>query len=454
MRTGNRRRVAALGLGLAAALTTTGCLQSPVGGQGEGAGLSGFVDNAQADGDGKVVVLGAFGGVEQESFEASIAAFEEESGIDVEYTADQDFTTTIKTRVGSGDSPDIGIFPQPGGLAEFVDEGAVQPIDTFLDYDALDRTLVPGFLDFARFEGRVYGAPMRMAVKSVVYYPKKAWEQAGHPTEFETYQDLMKFSQDLVDQGETPWCMGWESAQATGWVGTDGLEQMVLVTAGPDVYDQWVDHQIPFSDPVIATALDAYGEIAKGEGMVLGGKRAILNTPFAEAGLPMFDQAGPKCWMERQGNFAIGFYPAEIQDVLDEELGVFKFPRFEGGYDGDPTLVGGDYAAVFNGNDEDVQEFMQFLSSDQFGAEWAQAGGWLSPHATFDGSHYPDDVTRAIADMAYQASATSYDASDLMPKSVGSGTFWTEMVKWIDGASTQETLDALEESWPAEGEEQ
>ncbi|WP_374456107.1 ABC transporter substrate-binding protein [Nocardioides sp.] len=434
------------------AVGATGCLQPSNGGAGAGAGLEGYVDNAQADGDGEVTVLGAFGGTEQEAFEASIKAFEDESGIDVKYTADQDFTTTIKTRVGSGDSPDIGLFPQPGGIAEFVEDGAVQPIDTFLDYDNLDRTLVPGFLDFARFDGRVYAAPMRMAVKSVVYYPKPEWEAAGYPKEFDTYQDLMEFSDQLIADGETPWCMGWESDQATGWVGTDWIEQMLLVTAGPDVYDDWVSHEIPFNDPQVVKAFDVFGEIAKADGMVLGGSQRILNTPFAEAAFPMFE-AKPECWMERQGNFGIGFFPAEVQEDLDNRVGVFKFPRYEGGYDGDPTLVGGDYAAVFNGNDEDAAEFMRFLTSDAFGAEWAQAGGWLSPHTTFDVSNYPNETTRQIAAMAYEASATSYDASDLMPKTVGSGTFWTEMVKWIDGASTQATTDALEDSWPASGEE-
>lgn len=436
--------------GFAVAVLTTGCLQSPNEASGSGAGLEGYVDNSQSDGDQVVTVLGAFGGVEEDAFNDSLAAFEEESGIDVKYTADQDFTTTIKTRVGAGDSPDIGIFPQPGGLAEFVDSGDVQPIDTFLDYDALDDTLVPGFLDFARFNGRVYAAPMRMAVKSVVYYPKQAWQQAGYPEEFDTYQDLMAFSEDLIADGETPWCMGWESDQATGWVGTDGLEQSMLITAGPDVYDEWVDHRIPFNDPQVADALDVYGEIAKGDGMVFGGKDAILNTPFAEAALPMFADGGPRCWMERQGNFAIGFFPEDIRNNLDEEVGVFKFPRYQGGYDGESTLVGGDYAAVFNGNDEDTKQVMEFIASDQFGGKWAAVGGWLSPHTTFDGSQYPDDVTRSIADMAYDADITRYDASDLMPKTVGSGTFWTEMVKWIQGDSTQTTLDALEASWPAD----
>ena len=106
-----------------------------------------------------------------------------------------------------------------------------------------------------------------------------------------SYQDLLTLSQQIADSGTPPWCMGWESDQATGWVGTDWLEEMVLRIGGPDVYDQWVKHEIPFDDPTIVEALDAYGEIALNPDLVLGGTNGILNTGFADAMTPAFDAA-------------------------------------------------------------------------------------------------------------------------------------------------------------------
>lgn len=92
---------------------------------------------------------------------------------------------------------------------------------------------------------------------------------------------------------------------------------------------------------------------------------------------------------------------------------------------------------------------MTFLTSPDFGAEWAQAGGWLSPHKTFDASHYPDDLTRKIAEIATDAKVFRYDGSDLMPKAVGSGTFWTGMVEWPQGSkSSQQVCDDIEAGWP------
>ncbi len=440
MGTGKRRRLAAVGVGATLALLTTGCLSS-----GDSGGDSGGVSSGDS-GDGTVTILGAFGGGEKSAFEDSLAAFEEESGITIEYTEDTDFTTTIVQRVGAGDAPDIALFPQPGGLLDLSDD--MTPIEDVIDIAAIQETLIPGFLDAATKDDTVYGAPMRMAVKSIVWYPTPQYTEAGYDTEPATIQDLMALSEEIKADGTPPWCMGWESDQATGWVGTDWLEEYVLRTAGPDVYDQWVAHEIPFDDPQIVEALDAFGEIAKGDGLVLGGAKGILNTNFADAMTPAF-KANPGCYLHRQGNFATGFYPEDVQADLDSTVGTFYFPPYEGGYDGSPLLGGGDLAATFNGGDEDVQKVMEFLLSDQFGAEWAAVGGWLSPHATFDNSQYADETTRSIAQLAADADVFRFDASDLMPKSVGSGTFWTGMVDWMSGDSSKDALAKIEASWPA-----
>ncbi|WP_372728356.1 ABC transporter substrate-binding protein [Nocardioides sp.] len=424
-----------MGASVTLALAATGCL-SQDGGGGGGAGT---------DGDKSVTILGNFGGQEEAAFNEALQAFEDESGIDVEYTGDQDFATTVKARVNSGDAPDMALFPQPGGLLELSED--MTPLEDVIDVAAVQDTLIPGFLESATKDGTMYGAPMRMAVKSIVWYPKDAYLATGLSTEPASIQELAEIADKLKSDTKAPWCMGWESDQATGWVGTDWLEEYVLRTAGPDVYDQWVAHEIPFNDPQIVKALDEFGKIAKTDGEVLGGVKGILNTGFADAMTPAFKNP-PNCMLHRQGNFATGFYPEDVQANLDDAVGTFVFPPFEGGYDGQPILGGGDLAAAFNGDDPDVQEVMEFLTSDEFGGEWAAAGGWLSPHATFDSSQYADETTRAIAELAASADVFRFDGSDLMPKEVGSGTFWTGMVDWLSGESSQKTLDAIEASWP------
>ena len=444
-----RRALMAGGAVTLAAAMLSGCLQNPNATSGAGgAGLGGYVDGGTADGDKVVTILGAFGGDEEKNFNASLAEFEKSSGIDVKYTSDQDFTTTIKQKVNAGDSPDIGLFPQPGGLTELAAQGKIQPIDTYLDYDKLSATLLPGFLEAAIYKGRVYGAPMRNAVKSIVWYPKKAYEAGGYKTDPTSIQDLQQnVAQKIIAKGVAPWCIGWESDQATGWVGTDWIEEYMLRMWGPDVYDDWVAHRIPFNDEKVAKTFDEVAKIMKDPKEVLGGAKGVLNTAFGDAMTPAFANP-PKCYLHRQGNFATTFYPKNVQADLDNQVGIYVFPPFEGGFKGQAILGGGDLAGLFNGNDPDAKKVMQFLSSDKFGAPWAKAGGWLSPHKTFDVANYPNETTRKIADIANKADVLRFDGSDLMPKSVGSDSFWKQMVKWENGQDTKTTVDAIEASWP------
>jgi alpha-glucoside transport system substrate-binding protein len=440
-------RAALAGIFLLTAFSASACLQDPNSSSSGTGGINGTVDNNQADGDGVVTILGAYGGDEQKNFEKSLVKFEDQSGIDIKYTADTDFTTTIKTRVAAGDTPDIGFFPQPGGLLELADQGKIQPIDTFLDYDAIDKSLVPGILESARLNGRVFGAPVRLANKSIVWYPKKAWDAAGYKVP-KTLAELNDLTAQMKSDGiTTPWCMAWNADQATGWVGTDWIEQMVLSLDGPDVYKQWTSHEIPFDDPKVVKAFDAFDKIARTGDNVYGGVKTVVNTQVAESMVPAFRDP-PECMLERQGNFEISFLPAAIQADLDNEVGVFPFPSLKAGTTAPPILGGADLAALFNGNDDDAIQVMKFLTSDQFGAEWAQAGGWLSPHKTFDASNYPNQTTKDIAKQATDAPALLFDGSDVMPKEVGSGTFWTGMVDWIQGQSSQATAAAIEKSWP------
>ena len=405
------------------------------------------MDNNQADGDHVVTILGAYGGDEQENFEASLKPFEDESGIDIQYTADTDFTTTIKSRVRSGDTPDIGFFPQPGGLLELAGQGYVQPIDTFLDYDAIDKTLVPGLLESARLNGRVYGAPVRLANKSIVWYPKKAFEAAGYQVP-KTLDELYALSDQIKADGIAPWCMAWNADQATGWVGTDWIEQYVLTLDGPDVYNQWTSHEIPFDDPQIVEAFDDFGEDRQDRRHGLRRRadrgehpgRGVHGPGLQEDRAPVHARAAGQL----RGLVPVAGDPGRPGQPgrgLPVPVGRPKGPA-------PPILGGADLAALFNGNDEDAIEVMKFLTSDKFGAEWAQAGGWLSPHKTFDPANYPNQTTKDIAAAANDAPAVVFDGSDVMPKEVGSGTFWTGMVEWIQGASSQATAAKIEASWP------
>src|SRR6187401_1623755 len=119
----------------------------------------------------------------------------------------------------------------------------------------------------------------------------------------QTWDDMLALSDTIAATGIKPWCAGIESGDATGWPATDWLEDVMLRTAGPDVYDQWVNHEIPFNDPQVLEALETVGGILKNPDYVNGGLgdvQSIATVAWNEAANPIPDQ---QCFLHRAANF-------------------------------------------------------------------------------------------------------------------------------------------------------
>lgn len=434
-RSSTARAVAVAGL----VTLTSACLSS-------GGTDSGPADQSGGEGKKTIQILGNFSGEEATAFEAALQEFPDKD-IQVVYTGSQDFATLVRSRVQANNVPDIGLFPQPGLLADIAKTGKLLDVSEVVDLDTVKDNIIPGFIDAAEVDGTTYGVPMRMAVKSIVWTPKPEFEQAGYKAP-ETLDELFALADAIKAKGQTPWCIGMESGAATGWLATDYMEDLVLRLAGPETYDKWVSHEIPFNAPEIKEAGQAFERIFAPEGNVLGGRKAISSTSFQTALNPMF--ASPaKCFMSKQGNFiqSPGFFPDAVQQDIDNNAAVFAFPGTEAGKPA-PALLGGDLAAAFN-NDPSTKKVMEFLASEDFGGPWAKAGGWISPYKGFDASNYPNDTTREIAENALAAEVGRYDGSDAMPAAVGAGSFWKGMTAWVSGQKTlDQVLDEIEKSWP------
>src|SRR5207253_2054573 len=95
-----------------------------------------------------------------------------------------------------------------------------------------------------------------------------------------TWDDLQKLAADNKSKAQAPWCVGLESGAASGWPGTDWIEDFVLRTAGPDTFGQWAQGKVKRSDPAIKTAWTMFGDVVK-QGNVYGGPSYVLTTNFA-----------------------------------------------------------------------------------------------------------------------------------------------------------------------------
>ncbi|WP_249268511.1 ABC transporter substrate-binding protein [Microbacterium sp. JB110] len=287
-------------------------------------------------------------------------------------------------------------------------------------------------------------------MKSFVWYSPSAFEDSGYEVP-ETWDDMMSLTDEIVaDHGSDtvkPWCFGIESGGATGWPATDFVEDMVLREAGPDVYDQWVDHEIPFDDPQIVASLDRAGDILQNEDYVNGGigdTRSIASTPWSDAGLPVLED---NCYMFRAASFFEAQLPEGTDVGPDGDIFAFYLPADTA--DEQPLLVAGDNVAAFNDN-EATQAVQAYLASPEWANERVSIGGVVSPNQGVDPANASSDVLRLTLELMQDEDAVArFDGSDLMPSEVGAGTFWSEMTAWIDGQKDGEAaLAAIESSWP------
>jgi alpha-glucoside transport system substrate-binding protein len=314
------------------------------------------------------------------------------------------------------------------------------------DMAELEETFGDYFLTLGEYEGKHYGMPTNINLKSMVWYPKDDFDKAGYqvPT---TWDEMIALSDQIKADGGTPWCVGFKSEGSTGWPATDWMEDIMLRTAGGDVYDQWVKHEIQFDDPAVQTAAETFGEVMFADGYVLGGADNTPNIEFGDSPSGMFKNP-PSCWLHRQASFINAFFPEGVEAGTDYDW--FPLPPI----DQEGTLFAGELAVVFR-NAPEVKDFLENFIGDeiQCGMGGITASSRISPNVNVGPDCYANDLLAGASEVLTEALAGGYgrfDASDLMPPEVGSGAFWTGMVKYMrEGPdSIEQILGDIEAAWP------
>ncbi len=388
----------------------------------------------------EVSIAVVWSGTELQAFKDTIAVFEANSGIDVVIDeVGRDLPTVLPVRVAAGNPPDLAALPNPGQMKEFADQGALVALDGLENLADHPQA----FLDLGSVDDSVYGFFISADLKSLVWYNTKAFADAGYvvPTSWPT---LIALSNQIVADGGTPWAIGLESGAASGWAGTDWIEDIMLRTAGPDLYDQWVNHEIPWTHPAVKKAWEYFGQIVNASGYVYGGAVGALTINFGDSPSIMFDDP-PGAYMHRQATFIQSFILNADPDLIPvEDYNIFVFPPISPVF-GTPLLGAGDLIGVFNDTPE-AMALADYLASAEAQAIWCAALGKLAINTTVDPSIYPDAITAQAAGMLADASTFRFDGSDLMPAAVGSGTFWTGVLDYISGIPLDTVLAAIEAS--------
>jgi alpha-glucoside transport system substrate-binding protein len=397
-----------------------------------------------------LTILGPWLGPDEVQVQKVLDLFRAQSGLEVRYTGSDSFEQQIVVDVTAGSPPGIAAFPQPGLAANMAARGALTPLaagtaEWVRDNYAAGQSWVD-LGTYADAEGvdQLFGFFYKVDLKSLVWYVPENFEDAGYEVP-RSIEELKALSDQIVADGETPWCIGLGSGGATGWPATDWVEDLLLRTQPPVVYDAWVTNEIPFDDPRIVAAIEAFGHFARNDSYVAGGAQAVAATDFRDSPKGLF-AAPPQCYLHRQASFIPSFFPEGTEVGADADF--FYFPPFADQDLGSPVLGAGTVWTITDDSPA-AHAFIAFLQTTEAHEAWMAQKGFLTPHKGVDPEMFSDPTLRKMNDILLGATSFRFDASDLMPGGVGAGSFWTGMVDYVGGRPASDVASDIQDSWQA-----
>ena len=390
----------------------------------------------------RVTLLSSFSLQDSARYQEAFAPLERSSGIEVVIrAAGGDFADHVYVATPGFDAPDIAVFAQPGLFREMVAGGFVKPLP-----DDLAQAVVrdfPPFIDpLLRHGERHYGLWARVAIKSLVWYRRGLFEQHRLAVP-ETATELAALEQQMMRKGLVPWCIGVAARGATGWVGTDWVEEFMLRDAGPAAYDRWVAQEMPFTAGPVRRAFARWDRMVRTPGMTYGGAAKVLSTYVEEAARQFATDPAP-CMMMRNAEWVTSEFPDSMHIGPGEQIDFFVLPGQSASHV--ELLVAGDVAAPLNARPE-TMEVLRYMASAEFGRRRAAAGAYLSGHKDVEPAAYAEPLAARLAAVWHSAAVMRMDASDLMPAVLGTAAFWTAMVDNLKGVPVNDVTANIDSTW-------
>ena len=422
------------------------------------ASASDLCDTPSAMGDlgsfeGDVVTLaGSMQGKDEENLMAMASCFEKATGAVIKYSGSRDFAALIVADLRSNNAPNIAIFPQPGLAADMAADGFLSPLgDDAAAWMTENYGAGASWVALGTYAGpdgteQFYGFPFKQDLKSLVWYSPEQFEDNGYETPA-TMEELIALSDQMVADGNTPWCIGVESGNATGWTATDWMEDLMLRTTTPENYDRWVSNDLPFNSPEVIKAMEIYGQFSRNDAYVAGGASSVATTFFGDAPKGLFSTPA-SCMMHRQASFIPAFFPNKGEEVANGEADFFYFPPFESMDLGNPVLGAGTLYTITNDSPA-TRAFVDYLQEARAHEVWMSQGSFLTAHKGANPSAYASPAQAKQGEILTSATTFRFDASDLMPGAIGAGAFWSEMTAFANGQDAQTTADNIQSAWDA-----
>ncbi|MFJ2091752.1 carbohydrate ABC transporter substrate-binding protein [Streptomyces sp. NPDC087901] len=336
-----------------------------------------------SDAEPKVTILGPWTDEQELQFKDVLNGF----GIPYTYQGTAATREVLLAEVQAGNPPDIAILPGIGELVEYAAEGRLRSLRGLYEPTEYGKPWRPGAEGVADH----LWMPLKADLKSIVWYRKGEAPQP-HPAPL------------------TSWCMGMGDDGASGWPGSDWIEDLILQRMGPVLYERWATGDLDWTDDRVIAAWTTWaGMLAQDPDVAHRMLLADHRGPVGGHGLLL----GGGCDLEHQGSFARAFYGDRSGEAMFDD----SAPLLPGGgYTVRAHEVSADFAALF-GEGGQARELIRRLASRDAQEEWGRKGGVFSPNAAVPPKKGAVDkeVSRRFTDPRVPL---CLDASDVMPAAV------------------------------------
>lgn len=396
-------------------------------------------------------IFGPWRGEDETLVRSVLDYFAEATGAEVKYSSSENYEQQIVIDTQAGSPPNIAVLPQPGLIQDLASKGVLTPLgDDVAAWVKENYAAGDSWAKLGTYKGKdgkpgFYAFPYKIDVKGLVWYSPDNFQEAGYKVP-KTQEELAELEKKIIADGGKPWCIGLGSGGATGWPATDWVEDLMLRTQQPEVYDKWVTNEIPFTDPAVVSAIDIFAKIATDDKMVDGGAKAVAATDFRDSPKGLFT-VPPKCYMHHQASFIPSFFPEGTK--LGQDADFFYYPPFASKPDlGTPLEVAGTLVMITK-DSKASREFIKFLQMPLAHELWMAQKSFVTPFKAANKDAYGSDALKKQGEILTSATTVRFDGSDLMPGKIGAGSFWTGMIDLVGGKPAKDVAADIQKSWDA-----
>lgn len=397
-------------------------------------------DNASAGGEKQKVIWFTSATKYKAAYESMAAKLLAEENIEIEFqqVADDQYHTMLKTKLATGDAPDIFEHNAP------TEYGTVNAQENCVDLTEeawVDRLVNPDILKDNN--GKIWAFPTESSeCYFAMYYNKGLMEELGMADEMnpKTYEEFLDLCQKIKDKGVTPvYFPDKDSSVMQCWV-TSALP-IVLSVSAPDALEKIRINEAKWTDyPEYIEVLNTLNELYE---------KGYVNENHASATQDMWKEAVAtgEAAMMYTGEWTVTDMLAKYPDL---ELGSFVVPFA----DQDATSIGAYVSSVYvckNGpNTEAALKVLDCFSKPEYMNLYYEQLPGFPAFSDVDGGQVPQCV-QDIVDQYVETNKYFIEMNGAIPEmSSILPDLWKNYVDMVNGGSTaQQVVD----EWQAKYEE-